>query len=517
MRRGSPPVRDGGHRGPSGFAVLELVVALLLLSVVVAGVAPLLTAGDQAYQETWRRQEMLRNVRTALDQMARQLRAAVAVREARDGLLRFDVATEDGEASTVEYALDPSTGLVEYRRPSRWDYRRRISVQSPPGVTVPAGYSVYVCVDHASLVQAGKSRADGRDVRVRFLDGTRAVELDRVLDPTTTWAGTANLSNCPGPAAERMVKIWFRVQADIPAGQADTRYALDYGNLQAGVPPENADHVFLDYEDGTGLEGWSRRDGRSGGYSPTGEGFLFSASGQAGFREVSRRLAHRDVEVVWRFVSDSNTQDGRQVGVGVRLNDVGEGYRVTPGDGNNNSRLRFRYWAGWAAGGGLFGPSGTEQVQADREYYGRFVAVGPSLRASVWRADQPDPGNAWDLQATDGRRLSGQHYSLVNGERAPMVHAHRFVLVRMRVDPEPTATLGPEEPGAVQPLAALAGPFRAFRVECFDAAGSAIACAQVGSVRQVVLELVARDPQPDPVRGPVPDVSASTRVVLRTP
>ncbi len=499
--------------GAGGFTLLEAVVVLLLLSLVVAGVLPLLTTGDLAYEGVRRRQEMLRNARVALDQITRELRAAQALRQVADGLLRFDVVAEDGNTPTVEYALEAG-GDLTYRRSGTWDYRRRITVQAPAGQQVPAGYSVYVCFDHAALVSAGKSRADGRDVRVRFWDGTRMVELDRFLDPTTAWGAVTNRSNCPGPTAQRMVKVWFRVQQ--PVATADDRYFLYYGNPRAGTPPDNPDHVFLDYEDGSGLERWERRDARRGTYTPTSGGFHFQAGNGNGFRELSRALTHEDVEILWRFVSDTGTRDGRQVGVGARITDSGAGYRLTPGDGNNNNRMRFRYWPSWGAGGGLFGNAGNEPVAEDREYFARFYLVGNALRAAVWQVGSWDPGEAWDVTATDTRATSGRHYSLVNGERAPMTHYHRFVAVRIRLSVEPTSTLGPEEPGVSEAAAVLAGPFRIFQVACFRRDGSAVDCADLDAVRQVEVRLTVRDPDPDP-SGPVPDVTLAARVVVRAP
>ncbi len=501
-------------RKDGGFTLLEAVAVLLLLSLAVAGVLPLLTTGEQTYDEARRRQELLRNARVALDRIVREVRAAQALREAASGVVRLDLAAEDGAQPAVEFVLDGASGDLQYRWGSDWDYRRRITVRAPAGVAVPAGYSVYVCFDHAALVSMGKSRPDGEDVRVRFWDGTRMVELDRFLDPTAAWNGTQNRSSCPAPSRARQVKVWFRLQAAVPAGGSDDRYFLYYGNLRARSAPSNPDHVFLDYEDGRGLEGWTRRDPRAGTYSATAaDGIRFSASNQNGFRELSRPLAHGDVEVVWRFQSESGTRDGRQVGVGVRLSEEGAGYRLTPGDGNNSNRLRLRYWGGWAAGGGLFGPVGNEPIQEDVEYYARFAAVGNSLRVAVWRADGWDPGDAWDLSTSDSRRASGSHVSIVNGERQPMTHWHRFVWVRLRTDPEPTTELGPEQPGTrADPLATLAGPFRAVDVTCFDGAGATTDCADTRSVRQLEVRLVARDRD-----GVVPDVTVSARAVLRAP
>lgn len=88
-------------------------MALLLLSMVVAGVMPLLTTGNGAYQEGWRQQEMLLNVQAALDSIGRDFARAVSVQQASAGTLRFEVDTGTGR-ETVEYALGPS-GDLTYR------------------------------------------------------------------------------------------------------------------------------------------------------------------------------------------------------------------------------------------------------------------------------------------------------------------------------------------------------------------------------------------------------------------
>ena len=74
--------------------------------------------------------------------------------------------------------------------------------------SVATGYSVSVTFDHASMVAAGKSRADGGDVRVRYWNGASWVHLDRVLDEGSAW-NTAT------------TRIWFKTQAAISAATTD--------------------------------------------------------------------------------------------------------------------------------------------------------------------------------------------------------------------------------------------------------------------------------------------------------
>lgn len=86
---------------------------MLLLGLVVAGLLPLLATSDEAYQEAWRRQEMVRNVQLVLDQLARDFARASAVQQAWGGTLRLEVPTE-GRFQVVEFALQPG-GDLAYR------------------------------------------------------------------------------------------------------------------------------------------------------------------------------------------------------------------------------------------------------------------------------------------------------------------------------------------------------------------------------------------------------------------
>ncbi len=145
-----------------------------------------------------------------------------------------------------------------------YKYRRNIPITAGTAV-VPLGYSASLIFDHASLVTAGKSRADGNDVRVLYWNGSTWTQLDRVLDSGSSW----NTST---------TKIWFKTQAAIGAGASDTNYYLYYGNLGATNPPANKANVFLfadDFEAGN-LSNWTVLGGlwqiatdrpRSGTYS----------------------------------------------------------------------------------------------------------------------------------------------------------------------------------------------------------------------------------------------------------
>ena len=359
-------------RDQAGISYIEVLVTVMLLALVVGGLLPLLTGGQQGYDELRRRQEMMQNARVALDKMLRELRAAESFRTLTPSLVRFTLLWGDGtgDAPTVEYSLNGATNNLEYRWKDNWDYRKQVTVSASDAVS--AGYAVALTFDHAALVTAGKSLASGDDVRIRYWNGSKMIGLDRVLDPTSGWNRTNTI-------------IWFPLQAAIAASGTNANYYLYYGNLSAGSPPANGDNVFLDYEDGTTLDGWTRRDSLSGTFSSSpADGFIFQASATTGFRELTKNVPNGNVEIFWGFRSVSTGNNTRQAGVGARLSDTGAGYRVTPGDTATNDRLRIRFWSSWGAGAGGLG-NAIVPISSATDYFGRFYLVGSSIRAKVDR------------------------------------------------------------------------------------------------------------------------------------
>jgi hypothetical protein len=117
---------------------------------------------------------------------------------------------------------------------SDWIYRKQIAVEAGPS-EVPAGYSVQLTFDHESLVTSNKAKTDGDDARVVYWDGSRWSEIDRMLDPSSTWNSDTTT-------------IWFKTQTTIQASTSDPGYYLYYGNPQASAPPTNSSNVFLFYD-----------------------------------------------------------------------------------------------------------------------------------------------------------------------------------------------------------------------------------------------------------------------------
>ena len=121
-----------------------------------------------------------------------------------------------------------------------YEFRKKITITAG-SASVTSGYSVKLTFDHAALVAAGQSQADGDDIRILYWNGSAWVQLDRVLDiPDENEGSSWNSAS---------TTIWFRTQAAIGASASDDNYYLYYGNASATSPPANALNVFLFHDD----------------------------------------------------------------------------------------------------------------------------------------------------------------------------------------------------------------------------------------------------------------------------
>ena len=487
------------HAGDAGLSLIEVLVTTLLLAMVVGALLPLLTSGQRGYDYASRRQAMIQNGRVALDKLIRELRAAESFRTLAPGQISFTLNYGDGTgaAPTVQYALDGATNTLNYRWSADYDYRAQITVRAQNAV--PSGYAVVLTFNHAALVTAGRSLASGDDVRIRYWNGSAMVELDRVLDPTSAW-NTAT------------TRLWFRLQAPLAANATDANYYVYYGNLADANPPAYGPNVFLDYQDGTALDGWTRQDilPGSNSTSPTA-GFIFQASTGAGFRELTKNVPHGDVEIFWGFSSaTTDAVDGRDTGMSARLSNTGAGYRVTLAD-QSNTTLRIRYWTAWSQTGGAIRSVAATTIPG-QNYFARFYLVGSLIRAKYWLVGTAEPAT-WQLSVVDVRAASGNHYGQVDGFQSPENHHHSTVIIRPRVALEPILSLGAQTSGArTDALAPLAGPFRSLTVTCFSTTGASIPCSPTTPVRAVQVALVGMDPT-----GSVPDVTLTDEAFRQSP
>ncbi len=110
--------------------------------------------------------------------------------------------------------------------PKSFLFRRAITI----GETAPEGYSLSITIDHAQLVTDEKSAEDGADLRFFFGAGTEETEIDRVLDPASSWNSATTT-------------VWFRTQVGVGP------YYVYYGDSEAVGPPENGSLVFDFFDD----------------------------------------------------------------------------------------------------------------------------------------------------------------------------------------------------------------------------------------------------------------------------
>jgi len=114
-----------------------------------------------------------------------------------------------------------------------WDYMREVTIDNTQNSNTLSDFQVQITLDTASLISNGKMKSDCGDIRV--------------YDPNTDsllpyWVESENTSN---------TKIWVKVPS-IPGGGKKTIY-LFYGNPSA-TSQSNGDEVFILYED---WENWS--------------------------------------------------------------------------------------------------------------------------------------------------------------------------------------------------------------------------------------------------------------------
>ncbi|MCK4692150.1 MAG: DUF2341 domain-containing protein, partial [Anaerolineales bacterium] len=136
-------------------------------------------------------------------------------------------------------SVEPNASFCTGATASWWDcdydYRQPVSVDTG-SAAIPSAYSASFTFDHAALVSDGKSLDSGDDVRILYWNGSWYDEVDRFLDPGSSWDSATT-------------KIWFQTRAGVGASSSDTNYALYYGNTSAGAPPADPDRVFWHYDD----------------------------------------------------------------------------------------------------------------------------------------------------------------------------------------------------------------------------------------------------------------------------
>jgi hypothetical protein len=161
-----------------------------------------------------------------------------------------------------------------------WQRRARVELQATDAVAV--GYSVKLVFDHAKLVAAGQSRADGQDVRVVRRQADTWTEVARVLDPESSWGSTTTT-------------LWFKLQEALAAGSQNSAYYLHYGNANAGPPMADEAQVFhfadfFDRADNADVgNGWELFETASTDIRISGNALWFQATADASNRPSAER------------------------------------------------------------------------------------------------------------------------------------------------------------------------------------------------------------------------------------
>jgi len=156
-----------------------------------------------------------------------------------------------------------SNEIVKASEPTWWNdnYAYRLPLKIVNNVSIElSDYTVYVEVNTADLISAGKILPNGDDLRIVYWTGTTSIECDRDIS-----GGTDTLSTTTN------AQIYFKIKNSIPAlGSCTGSYYLYYGNPSAVNPPANKDNVYLFSDNFTGNDGetnlpkWNVYTGPSG-------------------------------------------------------------------------------------------------------------------------------------------------------------------------------------------------------------------------------------------------------------
>jgi hypothetical protein len=142
------------------------------------------------------------------------------------------------QLTTSDTELSPTflESRIHYTLPvsDQWAYRRGLFIDNNVAQVLPSGYSIKLVLDTQALVNAGKLRPDGDDLRVIWDNDGSLVELDRIARSDFNTAAT---------------EIWFKTQAPIPANSRDSSYFIYYGNPDAGTPPVDPANVWALWDD----------------------------------------------------------------------------------------------------------------------------------------------------------------------------------------------------------------------------------------------------------------------------
>ncbi|MEE9115587.1 MAG: DUF2341 domain-containing protein, partial [Thermoplasmata archaeon] len=348
-------------------------------------------------------------------------------------MLCWPVSTGNVSLGTGPYSL--SLYFDEVPRPwwdSNYDYRSQVTITAG-SAAVPADYSISLDIDHASMISAGKSRIDGGDVRLVHWNGTAWLEIDRALDTDSAWNSNST-------------KIWFKTQQGITTSDDD--YYLHYGNPAASSPSANKSRVFTffdDFETGN-LAKWTVQiDGlwsvgtdqtHSGTYSLKADPTTPVNKTQKWMTASGINETDMVMEAHWRMSSVSSL-------------DLAQGHRTSATTPINQYETLLEGSNGWDIAK-LVNGSWTEIVDQP---------AGQNPQSDVWtRISTINFGSSMRVMKDGVQIVPASGWTDVGNEISSGSVGFRIwnmptgqawwiddVLVRRYVNPEPTASLGPEE------------------------------------------------------------------------
>ena len=143
---------------------------------------------------------------------------------------------ENGELSVLEPLLNANGCDLRSWWNDSFGLRSNLKVSAPAAGMINEQYSVKLTVDHAALVAENKSLPEGQDFRLVYYDSEcQWVEIDRIVDPQSSF----NSNN---------TELWFATYNAIEASSVDENYFIYYDHNLAANPLENAQNVFIDFE-----------------------------------------------------------------------------------------------------------------------------------------------------------------------------------------------------------------------------------------------------------------------------
>jgi hypothetical protein len=318
-----------------------------------------------------------------------------------------------------------------------YSYRRQITIANNAPSMLDVGYSVYVTINTASLVSAGKMLSDGNDLRVAYWSGSSWIELDR------------EVMGMNGNSTQ----IWFKTQATIEINGSDSNYYIYYGDPSAGSPPANKSNVYLWYDDfdrtdkpditteasysvKTGGGTWSIESNKLKNVGADGDPnkLIINALGNV----------NSDVDMLVKMdVTSFAGGDMSRMGLSCCMDaspSRGSGYSgLLHEDRNSLDFLNdLRSW----------GTRGTYNWSLNSWYYMRFRVIDPASKLGkvrVWQVGTTEP-SAWTVDGNFGSGTA-RNYGEIGfaGSRTTDTTYFDEILIRYITEPEPSTSLGTEE------------------------------------------------------------------------